>query len=200
MIAFIKGELVAVSQTGIVVETQGIGYEIYVPLSVIRQLPPIGEQVKVYTYMHVREDILQLFGFLTPDELEMFKLVITVSGIGPKGALGIFSVMDADTLRFAILSDDAKSIAKAPGIGGKTASKLILELKDKCSLEDLIEPKADVETESGIKGDHAAMNDAVAALTALGYSASEALNSVKRVEITAEMDVEDILRAALKNL
>ncbi len=200
MIAFIKGELVAVSQTGIVVETQGIGYEIYVPLSVIRQLPPIGEQLKVYTYMHVREDILQLFGFLTPDELEMFKLVITVSGIGPKGALGIFSVMDADALRFAILSDDAKSIAKAPGIGGKTASKLILELKDKCSLEDLIEPKADVETESGMKGDHAAMNDAVAALTALGYSASEALNSVKRVEITAEMDVEDILRAALKNL
>ena len=108
--------------------------------------------------------------------------------------------MDADALRFAILSDDAKSIAKAPGIGGKTASKLILELKDKCSLEDLIEPKADVETESGMKGDHAAMNDAVAALTALGYSASEALNSVKRVEITAEMDVEDILRAALKNL
>lgn len=200
MIAFVKGELVSVTQTEIVVETQGIGYEILVPSSVIGQLPPVGNMVKIYTYMHVREDVLQLFGFLTPDELEMFKLVITVNGIGPKGALGIFSIMDADTLRFAILSDDAKTIAKAPGIGGKTASKLILELKDKCNLEDLIRTKPQEETSVSAKADNRVMNDAIAALVALGYSSSEALNAVKKIEITEEMDVEDVLRAGLKNL
>lgn len=200
MIAFVKGELVSVTQTEIVVETQGIGYEILVPSSVIGQLPPVGNMIKIYTYMHVREDVLQLFGFLTPDELEMFKLVITVNGIGPKGALGIFSIMDADTLRFAILSDDAKTIAKAPGIGGKTASKLILELKDKCNLEDLIRTKPQEETSVSAKADNRVMNDAIAALVALGYSSSEALNAVKKIEITEEMDVEDVLRAGLKNL
>lgn len=200
MIAFVKGELVSVTQTEIVVETQGIGYEILVPSSVIGQLPPVGNMVKIYTYMHVREDVLQLFGFLTPDELAMFKLVITVNGIGPKGALGIFSIMDADTLRFAILSDDAKSIAKAPGIGGKTASKLILELKDKCNLEDLISPKPQAQAGVDTKTDNRVMNDAIAALVALGYSSTEALNAVKKIEITEEMDVEDVLRAGLKNL
>lgn len=200
MIAFVKGELVSVTQTEIVVETQGIGYEILVPSSVIGQLPPVGNVVKIYTYMHVREDVLQLFGFLTPDELEMFKLVITVNGIGPKGALGIFSIMDADTLRFAILSDDAKSIAKAPGIGGKTASKLILELKDKCNLEDLISSEPQAKAGMDTKTDNHVMNDAIAALVALGYSSTEALNAVKKIEITEEMDVEDVLRAGLKNL
>ena len=200
MIAFVKGELVSVTQTEIVVETQGIGYEILVPSSVIGQLPPVGNVVKIYTYMHVREDVLQLFGFLTPDELEMFKLVITVNGIGPKGALGIFSIMDADTLRFAILSDDAKSIAKAPGIGGKTASKLILELKDKCNLEDLISSEPQAKAGMDTKTDSHVMNDAIAALVALGYSSTEALNAVKKIEITEEMDVEDVLRAGLKNL
>lgn len=200
MIAFVKGELVSVTQTEIVVETQGIGYEILVPSSVIGQLPPVGNMVKIYTYMHVREDVLQLFGFLTPDELAMFKLVITVNGIGPKGALGIFSIMDADTLRFAILSDDAKSIAKAPGIGGKTASKLILELKDKCNLEDLISLKPQAQAGVDTKTDNRVMNDAIAALVALGYSSTEALNAVKKIEITEEMDVEDVLRAGLKNL
>ena len=143
MIAFIKGILNTVSEDRIVVENNGVGFEILVPGSVVGALPQVGNEVKIYTYTYVREDALQLYGFLTRDELDMFKLLITVSGIGPKGALGILTVMDADTLRFAILSDDSKSIAKAPGIGAKTASKLILELKDKCHLEDMLERGAD---------------------------------------------------------
>ena len=110
MIHFIKGQLDTVAEQQIVVENRGIGYEILVPASVIQKLPRIGNEVKIYTYMHVREDAMQLYGFMTKDEREMFQLLITVNGIGPKGALGILSIMDTDALRFAILSDDAKSI------------------------------------------------------------------------------------------
>ena len=137
MIAFVKGILDSVSEDKIVVENQNIGFEILVPGSVVSELPQVGNTVKIYTYTYVREDALQLYGFLTKDSMDMFKLLITVNGIGPKAALGILTAMDTDALRLAILSDDAKTIAKAPGIGPKTASKLILELKDKCHLEDV---------------------------------------------------------------
>ncbi len=110
MIHFVKGVLDTVGENQIVVENQGIGFEIMVPMSVVSALPQTGNEVKIYTYMYVREDCQQLFGFLTKDELAMFKLLITVSGIGPKGALGILSVMDADALRFAVLADDAGRI------------------------------------------------------------------------------------------
>ena len=137
MIAFVKGILDSVSEDKIIVENQNIGFEILVPGSVVSELPQVGNTVKIYTYTYVREDALQLYGFLTKDSMDMFKLLITVNGIGPKAALGILTAMDTDALRLAILSDDAKTIAKAPGIGPKTASKLILELKDKCHLEDV---------------------------------------------------------------
>lgn len=202
MIYFIKGELAIVQENRIVVENGGIGYQILVPLSVASNLPPAGSEVKIYTYTYVREDAFQLYGFLTNDELEMFQLLITVNGIGPKGALGILSAMDVDSLRFAILSDDAKTISKAPGIGGKTASKLILELKDKVNFEEAVESVLDSSHAAGgaagDKGD--AGNDAIQALVALGYTATEAVKAVKRVEFTEEMTVEDILKAALKNL
>ena len=128
MIAFVKGILDSVSEDKIIVENQNIGFEILVPGSVVSELPQVGNTVKIYTYTYVREDALQLYGFLTKDSMDMFKLLITVNGIGPKAALGILTAMDTDALRLAILSDDAKTIAKAPGIGPKTASKLILEL------------------------------------------------------------------------
>ncbi len=201
MIAFVKGILDTVSEDRIVVEKNGIGFEIFVPGSVAGALPQVGNEVKIYTYTYVREDVLQLYGFLTRDELDMFKLLITVSGIGPKGALGILSVMDADTLRFAILSDDAKSISKAPGIGAKTASKLILELKDKCHLEDMLERGMDSPDENRkTDGESAARDDAIQALTALGYSATEATTAVRKVNATPDMTVEDILKQSLKNL
>ncbi len=206
MIHFIKGQLDMVAEQQIVVENRGIGYEILVPASVIQKLPRIGNEVKIYTYMHVREDAMQLYGFMTKDEREMFQLLITVNGIGPKGALGILSIMDTDALRFAILSDDAKSISKAPGIGAKTASKLILELKDKVDFEEAVDTMltqgeqnaAEVAAGAGDVGYRA--NDAIQALVALGYSSTEAVKAVKKVTLTDEMTTEDILKASLKYL
>ena len=205
MIQFVRGILDTVSENQIVVENQGIGFGILVPLSVVSALPQTGNEVKIYTYMHVREDAMQLFGFLTKDELAMFQLLITVSGIGPKGALGILSVMDADALRFAILADDAKSISKAPGIGVKTAGRLILELRDKVDFEEAIEGALDrgemnAAGRSSAGENGAAANEAIQALVALGYSSAEAVKAVKKVAAAPDHTVEDILKAALKNL
>lgn len=202
MIAYIKGILDTVEQDRIVVENQGMGYEILVPGSVLPQLPSVGREVKIYTYLHVREDIMQLFGFLSRDELNMFKMLITVNGVGPKGALGVLTVMDADQLRFAILADDAKSIAKAPGIGAKTAGKVILELKDKCDLEEVFESSF-AKNGQGTAGQTAmssASQDAIEALVALGYSAAEAAKAVGRCDYDENTTVEEILKQSLKNM
>ncbi len=204
MIAFVKGLLESVKEDCIVVENQGIGFEIFVPGSVVSSLPPVGTEVTIYTYTYVREDILQLYGFVTRDEMKMFKLLITVNGIGPKGALGILSVLDADTLRFAILAGDSKAIAKAPGIGAKTAGKLILELKDKCGIEDMLDSSEKDFAQSRSQGERSgvsvAQGEAVEALVALGYSASESTAAVRKTKITEDMTVEDILKQSLKNL
>lgn len=201
MIAFVKGQLDTVTENYIVVENQGIGYEILVPGSVIQAMPATGNTVKIYTYLYVREDVLQLYGFLTKDQMDMFKLLITVNGIGPKGALGILTVMDVDALRLAILSDDAKSIAKSPGIGAKTASKLILELKDKCHLEDVFHTEDSiVPSASAGTVDSEARKEAIQALVALGYTASEATAAVRKVQGAEQMTVEEILKQSLKNL
>lgn len=204
MINFVKGELDTVTENSIIVENNGIGFEILVPLSVVSNLPQTGNEVKIYTYTYVREDALQLYGFLTKDELAMFKLLITVNGIGPKGALGILSVMDADALRFAILADDAVSISKAPGVGKKTAGKLILELKDKMDFEEAVGNVLDKGQAAAGAGDASdggvAANEAIQALVALGYTSTEAVKAVKKVSVTPGMTVEDILKAGLKNL
>lgn len=200
MLAFVKGKLDTVTGDYIIVENQGNGYEILVPGSVIQAMPQVGNEVKIYTYLYVREDVLQLYGFLTKDQLDMFKLLITVNGIGPKGALGILTVMDVDALRLAILSDDAKSIAKSPGIGAKTAGKLILELKDKCHLEDILDSGGSQTSPLTEAADSSARNDAIQALVALGYSASEAAAAVRKVNVSEDMSVEDILKQSLKNV
>lgn len=200
MYSYIKGILTDMTEDCVVVETGGIGYNIYTTGQTFHYLPSIGEEVKLYTYLNVREDAMILYGFLTKDDLKVFQLLIGVSGIGPKGALAILSVMTTDDLRFAILGEDAKAIAKAPGIGAKTAQRLILELKDKLSLEDAFEQKSEhrkEQTESKTKG---AKNEAVEALVALGYSSSEALKAINGIEITEDTDVEDVLKAALKNM
>ena len=156
-----------------------------------------GDEVKLYTYLHVREDAMQLFGFLSEDDLEVYKLLLNVNGIGPKAGLGILSVLSADDLRFAVLSDDVKTIAKAPGIGTKTAQKLILELKDKLSLEEAFEKK--LEKAVGVQSESEDnRNQAVQALVALGYTSSEALRAVKKVAVTENMDTEAILKQSLK--
>ena len=204
MIGYINGRLEEVMDGAIIVDNNGIGYEIFVPASVIGSLPSKGNEVKIYTYMNVREDSLQLFGFMTRDDLEVFKMLITVSGIGPKGALGILGVMSADDIRFAVMSEDAKTISKAPGIGAKTARKLIIELKDKLNFKDVIEGALDrgenAAANSSASADKQIISDAVEALTALGYSASDAMKAVRMVEMTDDMTVEKLLKLSLKNM
>ena len=200
MISYIKGELVEVTENSIVLDHQGMGFSIMMPGSILDKLPQIGSELKVHTYLYVKEDILDLYGFLTRDDLKIFKLLITVNGIGPKGALAILSALSPDDLRFAVLAGDAKTISKAPGIGSKTAQKLIIELKDKLKIEDVLDGGADggYEPQSDM-GDTAAA-EAVMALTALGYSSADATRAVRQVDGGADMDSEALLKAALKKL
>ena len=200
MYAYIKGELAEINTDHIVIEAGGIGYQVFVSLQTFDYLPSVGENLKIYTYLYLREDAIILYGFLTKDDLELFKLLISVSGIGPKGGLSILSTLEADDLRFAILSGDAKAISKAPGVGGKTAQRVILELKDKLSLEDAFEAKTEHVQKNAAAAGGSVKNDAVMALTALGYSSTESLKAVSTVEITEDMDVEEVLKAALKHL
>lgn len=198
MYAYIKGEIVDISEDNVVLECHDIGYNIKVPFSVIQQLPGIGSQVRIYTYTCVREDAFILYGFLTKDDLWIFKKLITVNGIGPKGALGILSVMSADDLRFAIIAGDSKAISKAPGIGAKSAERIILDLKDKITLEPDRIDQNDTIAASADSVNSDARNEAIEAMTALGYSPSEALKAVKQITVTDDMDAGAILKAALK--
>lgn len=199
MYAYFKGELISIQEDSIILEVNHIGYNLYMPKSSLEVLPATGNQVTIYTYTHVKEDALQLYGFLTKDDLGLFKMLITVSGIGPKGALGILSALSCDDLRFAILSEDAKAIAKAPGIGAKTAQKVVIELKDKISLEDSMELKKEhVSLRKSESSPYA--EEAVEALVALGYSSTDSLRAVRQIEIQSRMGVEDILKEALKKL
>ena len=201
MIAFIHGTAVDMTENSVVVETGGIGYDIYMTgtdLSNIR----IGEEVKIHTFFSVREDAMKLYGFRAKDDLQMFKLLLGVNGVGPKAALGVLAGITADELRFAILSDDVKTLSKAPGIGKKTAQKLILELKDKMKLEDAFELKLAHEQEKAAAGMGEISDgrqEAVEALVALGYSSTDALRAVRKVTDVAPDDVEGLLKAALKN-
>ena len=201
MIGYIKGTIAEITPDRLVLENGGIGYEIFVPSSILDSGARQGQELKVYTHLHVREDALQLFGFRSRDELQVYRLLLGISGIGPKAAIGILSAMSVDTLRFAVLSDDAAAIAKAPGIGKKTAQKLILELKDKFSLEEAFEKKLAANQQSAAEQiNEDAASEAVQALVALGYSGTEALQAVKKVEGAADMDTEAVLKAALKFL
>ena len=131
MIAYLKGEIVEILEDRVILEAGNIGYNLFMPMAGVDAILHVGDETKTYTYLNVREDAMQLYGFLTKDDLNVFKLLLGVNGIGPKAALGVLSGLSADELRFAVLADDVKTISKAPGIGKKTAQKLILELKDK---------------------------------------------------------------------
>lgn len=199
MIAYVKGILEEITENNAVVDVGGIGYNIKISAGTMNLLPGLHKEVKLYTYTCVREDSFSLYGFLTKDELEIFRLLISVSGVGPKGALGILSVMSAQDLRFAVLAADSRMIAKAPGIGKKTAERLILDLRDKVSMEDALEGAvpAGAGTETAdMQG--AARNEAVEALVALGYGSADALRAVGKVSGVDENDTEAILKAALK--
>ena len=171
MIAYLKGEIVEILEDRVILEAGNIGYNLFMPMAGVDGVLRTGDETKIYTYLNVREDAMQLYGFLTKDDLNVFKLLLGVNGIGPKAALGVLSGLSADELRFAVLADDVKTISKAPGIGKKTA-KLILELKDKMSLQEAFDLKSEhVQESAGSLSDVSDIKkEAVEALTALGYS------------------------------
>ncbi len=204
MISYIKGTLAEKEKDRIVVESGMMGVGIFVPLSVLEALPPLGEEVKIYTYLQVREDDLSLYGFLNRQDREMFCQLLMVNGIGPKGALGILSALSPEDLRLAILTGDAKAISRAPGVGSKTAQRIILDLKDKVQAEDLLTPLMEGSEagrpQTGNELSGSAVREAVEALVALGYTNAEATKAVKSAKITEDMDSEAVLKASLKYL
>lgn len=203
MISYLRGELAAVEEQKIIIDVGGVGYGVYMSQQAMTLLPACGNEIKIHTYLNVREDAMQLFGFLTREDLEVFRLLIGVSGIGPKAGLNILACLSPDELRFAVLSGDAKAISAAPGIGKKTAEKLILELKDKLKIEDVLEHAAhgeDNASQNGLENTDTNMQaEAVQALTALGYGSSESLRAVKKTSPDCAT-VEDVLKEALKYL
>lgn len=201
MIGFVKGIIADFEEDTVTLEVQGVGMNIRATTQTLTNIGSIGDEVKLYTYLYVKEDALMLYGFPSKEDMRVFKLLITVNGIGPKGALSILNAISPDELRFAILAGDSKAIAKAPGIGAKTAGRIILDLKDKLSLEEAFEAKLSHNSESLAGGaDNNAKAEAIEALTALGYSPSESLKAVNSVEIDSSMDTESILKAALKHI
>ncbi len=218
MISYIRGEVLFRNESSVVIDVNGLGYEVFVPYNVMCALERATGVIELYTYMQVKEDGMALFGFASKQDLSTFKLLITVNGIGPKGAMGVMSYMTTQDLILAVLSDDVKAIAKAPGIGSKTAGKLILELKDKFKLEDTLsgagfdavalKGSAAAAASAGAAGteeassarDSQMRNEAVQALVALGYSSSEALKAVRSVPDEDGMTVETLLKKSLKYL
>ncbi len=201
MISFLRGEVACVLPDRVVVDVSGVGFQVFVSVRDASDMPPAGTEVKIHTYMSVSEDAIRLYGFLSQDDLNVYRALISVSGVGPKAALGILGTLSANDVRFAVFSDDDKALARAPGIGAKTAKKLILELKDKLKLEDAIQ--AGMENSANLpaavsSASDAELADAVQALAALGYSNSEALRAVRGVKVTEDMKTQDILKQALK--
>ena len=195
MISFVKGELSEILEGKIIVESGGLGIEINVPASVMEQLPGIGDEVKIYTYFRVSEDAMSLYGFNTRRDLAMFEQLIGVSGIGPKGALSILSAMNPDELRMAIFTGDDKMIATAPGIGAKTAQRVIVDLKDKIKADEIV-GTSPAKTVAAANSDVA---EVIEALVGLGYGRSEASRAVRAVAAEG-MDTEKMLKEALRSL
>lgn len=199
MIAFLNGEISAIYEDKVIIEVSGVGYNVLMPSSCIKMLKGIGNIAKIYTYLSVREDAMQLYGFNTSDELELFRLLITVNGIGPKASLQILSSMSQDEIKMAIVAGDSKTLSKVPGIGPKTAQRIIIDLKDKIDLINTIESRLSSDiTYSGALSDE--KSEALEALVALGYSKKDALNAVSSVDAPQGTKVEEILKLALKSI
>lgn len=201
MLAYIKGILEIKTKGYIVVEAGGLGYKIFMPESTIANTGNIGDKVQIYTFMRVREDDVSLYGFLTNEELRMFELLLSVSGIGAKGALGILSNITPSQFALAVISNDVAILKKVPGIGPKTAQRAILELKDKLKKEQEIsiaEGEDASNIEQVIKEDEK-VSEAISALQVLGYSKREIVEALQTIEVTS-LSVEDIIKKGLANL
>ncbi|MDO5475738.1 MAG: Holliday junction branch migration protein RuvA [Eubacteriales bacterium] len=211
MIAFLSGTLEYLSADTAVVDVGGVGYEVRISAEVSGALSSLGTgaAVKIYTYLYLREDQISLYGFLSRDDLALFRQLITVSGVGPRGGLSLLSVLSADDLRFAIVTGDARMIARAPGVGKKTAERLILDLRDKVASayapagqegteQDLLTSAGSTIGGTGAGEASSPASDAIEALIALGYTRAEATRAVR--SCGEQEDTEKILRQALRYL
>lgn len=199
MYEYIKGKYIGINKDYIIVENNGIGYKIFTSGATMSAMPKSGEEVQLYLEQIVREDFIGLYGFETKEELEMFKLLLGINGVGAKAALSLLSISRINNLKYAIITGDDKQLCKAPGIGKKTAGRIILELKDKLSKEDMIIDSEGLEEISGNNENYAVkMNEALGALLALGYSEKEAELALKKAN--KEESVENIIKECLKNL
>lgn len=198
MISYIKGTAAYVDEEGVIVENHGIGYHVKTPSSIMSDVK-VGQEIQLHTHLYVREDVLALFGFLTKEELRTFQILLGVNGIGPKAALAVLSTMTVSDLYYAVFSEDAKRIAKTPGIGPKGAKRMIIELKDKLKLEELEATEdAVAHTESAPDLTSDSVTDTIEAMVALGYSNGEAYRAVHGVKGSADMDSETLLKEALR--
>lgn len=199
MISYIKGILEDMSPGMVVVDNHGIGYQMMVPMRG-ESFPKIGQEIKIYTHMHVREDDVSLFGFLSKEEKEAFELLIGVNGIGPKVGLSVLSTLSVYELKMAVINEDVKTISKTPGLGPKGAKKLILELKDKLSFEELEEDGVGAEIFDTSADSSDSVMITIEGLVSLGYSKSEAAIAVNKVEDAKDLTPEELLKKALKNI
>ncbi|MCR5509036.1 MAG: Holliday junction branch migration protein RuvA [Lachnospiraceae bacterium] len=199
MIGFLKGTVEAVYEDHISVDVNGIGFNVYMSARQLESITGAGADIKVYTHLAVREDSMTLYGFTTYNSLKLFGMLIQVNGIGPRGALALLSTMDENELSYAIMSGDSKAISSAPGIGQKTAQRIILDLKDKVSVFDMLSdhgtsPAPESTPEQGARA------EAIEALTALGYSAADALKAVRASGADKDADTETIIKLAFKHI
>ncbi|MDO5156608.1 MAG: Holliday junction branch migration protein RuvA [Eubacteriales bacterium] len=200
MIGYIKGTVEALEQDYILLENNGIGYQIFTSAMVLNQIANLHQTVQIFTYLHVREEGIALFGFLTKRELDTFKLLLTVSGVGPKAALAILSVLSVNDLAVAIMAGDTKAITKANGVGAKGANRIIMELKDKLSLDDMFDQDVVPAHQTSEMINSNTVQDTILALVSLGYSETEAFRAVKQIAGAEEMNPEDLLKQALKKM
>lgn len=202
MIGYIKGDVEAIFPDSVILENNGIGYRIFTSSMAMSKMDGVHKSVKLFTYLHVREDEISLFGFPTTEELELFRLLLGVNGIGPKAALSILSVLSVKELQIAIMAGDAKAITKANGVGLKGANRVIMELKDKLKLDDLFieEDSENTFSKDSSNGKTNAIQDTILALVSLGYSDSEAIKAIKQIPDAETMKSEDLLKFALKKM
>jgi len=197
MYAYIKGKIVVKTNNYVIVENNGIGYKIFMSQKAIENIDEEVAEVKIHTYYYVREDNISLYGFLSNDELRMFELLLSVSGIGAKSAITMLSEISTSDFAMAVITNDTSKLIKIPGIGAKSAARIILELKDKIKNEDVI-VKESKEIKSKIV-DEEIVSEAIAALQILGYSKKEIDKVLEKMDV-ASMTTEDIIKEALKQL
>ena len=197
MIAYINGILDMKLNNFIVIDVAGIGYKVFMSEAAIDNLGETGEKIKVYTHHHVREDDISLYGFLTLEELNMFELLISVSGVGAKLALSILANIEPSAFALAVITNDTSKLVKIPGVGAKSAARIVLELKDKLKNQDLVDNKKDVIKKVNVNNEE--LNEAISALQVLGYNRKDIEKVFEQIELE-DLSLEEMIKLGLKYL